>query len=87
MNSKLPCLLGVLFLASVHLAEAQQPKKMPRIGYLSGTSASVTNRDGLEAFRLRLRELGYIEGQNITIEYRYAEGKENRLPVPAEAQP
>jgi putative ABC transport system substrate-binding protein len=72
-------LCAMLFALSLS-ADAQQPEKVRRIGYLSGTLAAGSNRDGLEAFRLRLRELGYIEGQNITIEYRYAEGKENRLP-------
>ena len=61
------------------LAEAQQPKKVPRIGYLSARDpASESAR--AEAIRLALRELGYIEGQNIAIEYRYAEGKRDRLP-------
>ena len=60
-------------------AEAQQPKKVPRIGYLSsGDPAADSTRS--EAIRLALRELGYIEGQNIAIEYRYAEGKRDRLP-------
>ena len=60
-------------------ARAQQPKKVPRIGYLSsGDPASESARS--EAIRLALRELGYIEGQNIAIEYRYAEGKPDRLP-------
>ena len=60
-------------------AEAQQPKKVPRIGYLSSFDpASESARS--EAIRLALRELGYIEGQNIAIEYRYAEGKLDRLP-------
>jgi putative tryptophan/tyrosine transport system substrate-binding protein len=60
-------------------AEAQQAKKIARIGYLSPTDpASDSARS--EAIRLALRELGYIEGQNITIEYRYAEGKSNREP-------
>jgi len=53
---------------------AQQPKKVPRIGYLAAVSSSADSRR-LEAFRQGLRELGYIEGKNITIEYRYAEGK------------
>lgn len=74
------CLLATLFLITARPAEAQQPAKIPRIGYLSSTSASGSTRDGLEAFRLRLRELGYVEGQNIAIEYRYAEGNEIRLP-------
>jgi putative tryptophan/tyrosine transport system substrate-binding protein len=60
-------------------AEAQQPKKVPRIGYLSNTDpASESARS--EAVRLALRELGYIEGQNIATEYRYTEGKEDRRP-------
>ena len=58
-------------------AEAQQPKKVPRIGYLSsGDPASESAR--AEGIRLGLRELGYIEGQNIAIEYRYAERKQDR---------
>ena len=61
------------------IAEAQQPKKVPRIGYLSALdSARESTRS--EAIRLALRELGYIEGQNIAIEYRYAEGKRDRFP-------
>ena len=61
------------------VAQAQQPKKVPRIGYLSSADpASESTRS--EAIRLALRELGYIEGQNIAIEYRYAEGKRDRLP-------
>ena len=60
-------------------AQAQQPKKVPRIGYLSsGDPASESAR--AEGIRLGLRELGYIEGQNFTIEYRYAERKQDRSP-------
>ena len=59
--------------------KAQQPKKVPRIGFLLATSASV-QESRLEAFRQGLRDLGYIEGHNITIEYRWAEGKLDRLP-------
>ena len=59
--------------------QAQQPKKVPRIGYLS-SSDPATESTRAEAIRLALRELGYIEGQNIAIEYRYAEGKRDRLP-------
>jgi len=58
-------------------AEAQQPKKIPRIGFLLGGSASFR----VEAFRQGLHNLGYVEGQNIAIEFRYAEGKLERLPV------
>jgi putative ABC transport system substrate-binding protein len=68
-----------MLLALPFPARAQQPKKVPRIGYLSsGNAASESAR--AEAIRLALRERGYIEGQNIAIEYRYAEGKIDRLP-------
>jgi putative tryptophan/tyrosine transport system substrate-binding protein len=60
-------------------ADAQQPKKVWRIGYLS-SSDPVTESTRAEAIRLALRELGYIEGQNIAIEYRYSEGKRDREP-------
>jgi putative ABC transport system substrate-binding protein len=59
--------------------EAQQPKKIHRIGYLSGIDAA-THSTRSEPFRQALRERGYIDGQNIAIEYRYAEGKLDRLP-------
>jgi putative ABC transport system substrate-binding protein len=72
------CLLPTVFLPAV-LTGAQQPKKVYRIGYLSPLDpASDLARS--EAIRLALRELGHIEGQNIVIEYRYAEGKRDRLP-------
>src|SRR5262245_17868677 len=71
-------LLIGLTLTSVHLVEAQQPGKVPRIGFLMGTSPS-TISDRIEAFRQGLRELGYVEGKNIAIEYRYSEGKLDRL--------
>ena len=61
------------------LAQAQQPARILRIGILSPLSASSFSIR-LEAFRQRLRELGYVEGKNIVIEYRYAEGKRERLP-------
>ena len=61
-------------------AEAQQPTKVPRIGYLSAASPSA-NAARIEAFRQGLRELGYVEGKNIVIEWRYAEGKLDRLPA------
>ena len=68
----LSVLAVVLVVAAV--AEAQHPKKVPRIGYLSPRDqASESSRSA--AIRLALRELGYIEGQNIAIEYRYGEGK------------
>jgi putative ABC transport system substrate-binding protein len=60
-------------------AESQQPKKVPRIGYLSSFDPA-TESTRFEAIRLALRERGYIAGQNIATEYRYAEGKLDRLP-------
>ena len=68
-----------LLLAPCSAVKAQQPKKVPRIGYLSPGSAA-TDSTRSEAIRLALRDLGYVEGQNIAIEYRYAEGKLDRLP-------
>jgi putative ABC transport system substrate-binding protein len=61
-------------------AEAQQPAKVPRIGYLNAVSPSTVS-DRIEALRRGLRELGYVEGKNIFIESRYAEGKLDRLPA------
>ena len=66
-------------LLAAPLAAAQQAAKIPRIGYLSPLSPSSDSIRN-EAFRQGLRDLGYVEGQNITIEYRYAEGKFDRLP-------
>ena len=66
-------LVAVVLFAVAVIAEAQQPKKVPRIGYLSNTDPANESARA-EAIRLALRELGYIEGQNIAIEYRYAEG-------------
>jgi putative ABC transport system substrate-binding protein len=60
-------------------AQAQQPTKVPRIGFLGGGSASA-NAGRIEAFRQGLRELGYVEGKNLVIEQRWAEGKLDRLP-------
>jgi putative ABC transport system substrate-binding protein len=61
-------------------AQAQQPAKVPRIGFLGATSPSAISAR-LDAFRQGLRELGYVEGKNILIEYRYAEAKLDRLPA------
>jgi len=78
MRRKFPIwLLLIVFLTTVSLADAQS-KKVSRIGYLAGASAAVVT-SGVEAFRHGLRELGYVEGQNIVIEYRYAEGKFERF--------
>jgi ABC-type uncharacterized transport system substrate-binding protein len=73
-------LIAVVLLAVGLSAEAQQPTKVPRIGFLSGQSLS-TISTRIEAFRQGLRELGYVEGKNIVIELRYAEGKLDRLPA------
>jgi putative ABC transport system substrate-binding protein len=62
------------------VAQAQQTKKISRIGYLSASSASEA-LPRTEAFRRGLRELGYVEGNNIVLEFRYAEGKFDRLPA------
>ena len=72
-------LLIGLALVSVHPAYAQQPKKVHRIGYLSASDPA-TESTRSEGIRLALRELGYIEGRNIAIEYRYAEGRLDRQP-------
>ena len=80
MSKKVICVaLGALLLAFGFSAEAQQPKKVPLIGFLGATSPS-TISDRVEAFRQGLRELGYVEGKNIVVEYRWAEGKIERLP-------
>jgi putative ABC transport system substrate-binding protein len=72
-------LAAVVLLAVAIIAEAQQPKKVPRIGYLSGVDPAAESGRA-ETIRLALRERGHIEGQNIGIEYRYAEGKIDRAP-------
>jgi putative ABC transport system substrate-binding protein len=72
--------LGAVLLAVSFPIEAQQAKS-PRIGFLSGGSPTTTSPARYEAFRQRLRELGYVEGKNIVIEYRWAEGKLDRFPA------
>jgi putative ABC transport system substrate-binding protein len=67
-------------LSSIHFAEAQQPAKIPRIGYVSGTGNASNQGAYVEALRQGLRDLGYVEGKNILIEYRGAEANLNRLP-------
>jgi putative ABC transport system substrate-binding protein len=71
--------LSAMLFALCVPASAQQPAKIPRIGYLSITDAA-TDSPRAEGIRLALRKLGYIEGQNIAIEYRYAEGRRDRAP-------
>jgi len=72
--------LCALLLALCSFAEAQQAKKVHRIGFLGATSPSAISAR-LDAFWQGLRELGYVEGKNILIEYRYAEGNLDRLPA------
>ena len=71
-------LLVGLALVSVRLAEAQPAKEVPRIGYLDPASSEASLRQ-IEALRKGLTELGYLEGKNIVIEYRHADGKRDRL--------
>ena len=74
--------LGLALLAAPLAAEAQQAAKGARIWYLTtGSLKSPEYRTGIDAFRQGLRERGYVEGQNIVIEYRYAEGKIERFPA------
>jgi putative ABC transport system substrate-binding protein len=72
-------LIAVILLAVAVIAEAQQPAGIPRIGFLFLSTASVQSAR-VEVFRQRLREVGYVEGKNILIESRYADGKLDRLP-------
>ena len=71
------CLLVTVFLCAVS-SQAQQPKKVPRIGFLNALFPT-TNPARIEAFRQGLRDAGYVEGKNIVLEYRYAERKVDRL--------
>ena len=75
----LSSLLAVVLLAVGVITQAQQPAKVSRIGYLSNTDAA-SESARVEGIRLALRERGLIEGQNIAVEYRFAEGKLDRLP-------
>ena len=78
-NLNFAILLCAMLLALSFPAHAQQPKKVPRIGFLIAATRDAQSAR-TEAFRQGLRELGYIEGQNIVIEYRHAEGKTDRFP-------
>ena len=80
MKSILFWLLAMIFLATALPVSAQQPTKVPRIGYLNAY-LPYANPVRIEAFRQGLRELGYVEGKNIVIEWRSAEGKLDRLPA------
>jgi len=74
-------LLPTVILTAFALADAQQTKKISRIGYLSAGIGSLSSYAPREPFRQGLRELGYVEGKNIIIEYRNAGGKFDRLPA------
>src|SRR5262245_28241812 len=79
INNLIMLIVVVLILVSLQPAQAQQPQKVPRIGFLNAPpTASIPAR--IEAFRQGLSELGYVEGKNIVIEYRSAEGKAERVP-------
>ena len=78
IDRRLMVLVILALLAAGLIAEAQPPKKV-RIGYLSGNPQSDT-KDAFDAFRTKLRSLGYIEGQNLLIEARFADGRYERLP-------
>jgi putative tryptophan/tyrosine transport system substrate-binding protein len=78
---KVVLLLIGLILASTDSAEAQQPKKTARIGFLSALSPPpITSSSNIDALRQGLSELGWVEGQNLAIEYRWAQGKYDHLP-------
>ena len=81
MNRKITglALCAVLF-ALCCSVDAQQPAKIPRIGYISGTGDASNPGPNVEAFRQGLRDLGYVEEKNILIEYRYVEGNVDRIP-------
>jgi putative tryptophan/tyrosine transport system substrate-binding protein len=75
----------VALLAVAAIVEPQQQKKVPRIGFLSAFSSS-SDRERIEAFRQGLRELGYMEGQNVFVEYRYAGRKADESPAKLAAE-
>ena len=77
---RLISLLTIILLASASQLDAQQPAKIRRLGYVSGTGTASNQGPYVEALRRGLRDLGYIEGKNIMIEFRGAEGYTNRVP-------
>jgi putative tryptophan/tyrosine transport system substrate-binding protein len=82
ISNKIFCrAICALLLALSFPAEAQQPTKIPRIGYLSGSSPSTSPNSRRKAFQQGLRELHYVEGKNIVIDWRSADGKIERFPA------
>ena len=82
-NLKSAILSGAMLLALSVPAEAQQTRSVPMIAFLT-TGSAAGSTSNIEAFRQGLRELGYVEGKNINIEYKYADGRSERLPKLAE---
>jgi putative ABC transport system substrate-binding protein len=79
-KAAVPSIVVAVMLLVAAMAQAQQPKKVPRLGYVRVVGVPSTPAPNIEAFRRGLRDLGYTEGQNIVIEFRYAEGKRDRVP-------
>ena len=77
MGKSLACFLIIMALGAGAIVDAQQAKKVPRVGFLWDSPAVFP--DAIEAFRQGLRDLGYVEGRTIAIEYRWAEGKPERM--------
>ena len=73
-------LLAAVALTTVAPAVAQQPAKIPRIGFVTSAGDPKNPGPRVEAFQRGLRELGYVEGKNIQVEYRYVEGDQDRVP-------
>src|SRR5438270_3984105 len=76
---RLVVMLALVILTAPLIAEAQQAKNVPRIGLLI-TNSRASESTSIEAFHRGLHELGYVEGQNISMEYRYADGNLEQLP-------
>jgi putative ABC transport system substrate-binding protein len=73
-------LMTTLLLGTIHAAQAQQPGKIPRIGYISGTGDATNQGPFVEALRQGLLKLGYVEGTHFKVEFRGAEGQSERIP-------
>jgi putative tryptophan/tyrosine transport system substrate-binding protein len=80
MKNRVTVLVSAMFFALCFPVEAQQPKKIPRIGIVSGTGNPNETGSSIKIFRQALQDLGYFEGKNILFEYRYTEGNRERIP-------